>query len=398
MTEIIKHETLVEALCAAMLEMEYVDKGQKNAQEGYSYRGIDDVMFGVRNPLMRHGVFVHFTYGRAVPVHPVDHPNHDPFFWRLPIKATIHHAHSDQTMDACFEGFGRTQIKGGDSRPDPRALGQASSYGIKMWLIGQFMVAGGDDSADQAPKADDAPAPARAKGKKADKAEEADKAAADPELEQTRQATLDLIGGLAPELQAQLSVTLKAERLSVKNATSVEELHEVRRIIGDLVAADVEAQAAEGDTEADTEEDNPASEIAEEQVSDPEPEDTEEDTPAAAEVSSDHPAAQEERHLAAVPDPGEEKPKRRAARAATAAEPVEPPEFSDQALAYLVVSEGAGTSPRQLSNNMKLVSAGLEIFKKIKSGELVRDGLTLLDPDGKVVHDGSQAAERYRAS
>jgi len=400
MTTIEKHETLVEALCAAALEMEYVGKGQQNKHEGYAFRGIDDVMFGVRNPLMRHGVFVHFTYGRATSVLPPEHPDHDPYFFRLPIKASIRHAHSDQTLEAVFEGLGRQAGKGNVTNPDPRALGQASSYGIKMWLLGEFMVAGGDDSADEAPKADGPAEPAKSR-KKADKPEPAP---ADPELEEARTGVLADIASLAPEIQKDLAEVLKAEQLSVKKATSIAELERVAEIIAALTDT--------MDNEVDTAEEPEAEEaqVAPDNEVDTAPAMTMEEE--AALLASARTKVTEERHLAAVPDetpepPAEEpaKPAPKASRAprttkATITQPVaDESGLNDMELAYVIASGGLGTSASKLGGNMKLVKVALDLIKDLKAGKIIREGLAFIDADTKeVVVDGTEAVEHYRAS
>lgn len=46
------------AICAIMKDVGEIAKGRKNLQQGYSFRGIDDVYNAMHKPLAEHGVFI----------------------------------------------------------------------------------------------------------------------------------------------------------------------------------------------------------------------------------------------------------------------------------------------------------------------------------------------------
>jgi hypothetical protein len=237
-------------------------------------------------------------------------------------------------------------------------------------LINAFQLAGGDDSADTAERAT-APPPNR------------ERPPADPELEAMRQGTLDIIGTLDEAFQADLSARLKAEGLSVKKG-SMEDLLKVASIIEELAGSDNTF-----DPEADTEPDISEPETADEQVSDPEPEDTPEDTgpsieeqQAALAKAKAKPAPEpEERHLAAVPDH----------------EGVDLDGLDDMQFCYWLVSGGKGVNSKQLNGDMALTTQCVKVTKDLKAGKLQRVGAQIIDANGEVLFDAATIPGGLRA-
>lgn len=50
--------TVHQALAAVMAEVGAIGKGRRNAQQGFDFRGVDDVMNALHGPLARHGVLI----------------------------------------------------------------------------------------------------------------------------------------------------------------------------------------------------------------------------------------------------------------------------------------------------------------------------------------------------
>jgi hypothetical protein len=380
MTTIEKHETLAEAVCCALLDLEAVAKSGLNKRDGYEFRTVDDVMAAVRTPFAKHGVWLKPSFGKPHPVLDADAEKHDPWFLEVDIELELVHAHSAQREKIHGVGRGRMAGSGNVSLPDPRVVGQALSYGMKAMLINAFQLAGGDDSADTAERAT-APPPRN------------ERPPADPELEAMRQGTLDIIGTLDEDFKADLAKRLKADGLSVKNG-SMEDLHKVAAIIEELAGAEdteVNERYAGVVVEADTEPDNSEPETADEQVSDPEPEDTPEDTgPSVEELRAELVAAEakakpapepEERHLAAVPDH----------------EGVDLDGLDDMQFCYWLVSGGKGVNSKQLNGDMTIVTQCVKVTKDLKAGKLQRVGAQIVDANGEVLFDAATIPGGLRA-
>lgn len=420
---VVKHETLGEAVCSALLEMEAVGKSGTNKRDGYDFRTVDDVMAAVRTPFARHGVWLRPTFGTPRPVLDVAHEKHDPHFIEVDIALKLVHAHSAQYEVIQGVGRGRMAGSGNVSIPDPRVIGQAISYGMKALLINAFQLAGGDDSADEAPKAD-APPPSRRKS-------EPEREAADPHTEEARRGLLDDIATLSPDTQQRLKDWCKELGISVRHG-DLAELEAVADKVAKL--ADVEILASEGSSqlltteevpgiveqvlnEAPAEDDPMASDayLAEEQALTLEQEAAlvaARQKAAEAHLQRVHPAGQDlpepERHLNAVPDEPEQAPEKPARRKTTRKPDVEsvptgtgqPDNLTDAQLCYLVASDGKADNSDGLGTDKDALRRALRLNMDLRgpSPKLRRKGLTLIDANGEVVADGTEAVALWRSA
>lgn len=387
--EIVKHESLIEALCHAMLEMTFVEKAGQNRKDNYSFRSIDDVMTGVRNPLLRHGVVPQVSFGAVHPVSDVD-----PYFWCLPMAITLHHVHSDQTMVSLCEGLGRSAGSGNVTNPDPRALGQAASYGIKMFLINQFMLAGGDDSADLAPRQEEPAQSLRPERQQPERA--------DPDTEALRIRLLDLIGQLEPEWQDWLKGECKERNLSVTRG-DMAALLQVEEVFGSIFTMELDE-----DLQPEPEPQKPEPKPKRQPKPEPEPEpesesefeeeygqgiedpDYEEGGEADYEDESDRDGTEKF-------DPEPEPQGVTKLRGLNNVEPSSDLALTDQQFAYVLASNGVTDRPEGCREDRAAIRSGLRFLTGLKTGRMHRDGVFLVDADGTEVKDGGEAIANFRA-
>lgn len=452
---VMKHDSLGEAVCYALLEMEAVGKSGTNKRDGYDFRTVDDVMAAVRTPMARHGVWLKPTFGKPRPVSTYTNDERDVHFVEVDITLSLVHAHSDQRET--IEGVGRGRMAGSGNVPipDPRVIGQALSYGMKALLINAFQLAGGDDSADEAPKADAPPTADR------HRPPALYQAPADPETEEARKGLLEDIATLSPDVQVQLKDWCKEQQISVRKdgltvlravAEKVAELVDMEALADPdgsqlLTDEDLSPAAArilaepmrEADAEVDTAE---VDEADDPQVSEEIPMDTEEDDPMSSDAYLDaaptltleeeaalaaarqkaatehlarvHPAGadlpEQERHLAAVPDaPAEapaEKPKAKRTRKQDVTEVPKgtaktDEELTDTQLCYLIASGGTADNPDKLVGNRDAQRTALRWAMEMRgtTPKVARKGNSLIDAmTGEVIADGSEAIAHWRSA
>lgn len=385
-TTIEKHETLALAVCHALEELDAVGKSGTNKRDGYDFRTVDDVMAAVRSPFARNGVWLKPSFGRPRPVPGHEGEKFDPFFLEVDITLTLVHAHSDQRETIEGVGRGRMAGSGNVSLPDPRVIGQALSYGMKSMLINAFQLAGGDDSADTAEKADRPPP-------------REERAPADPALEEARNGMLSDIAGLSDEVREALRVRLSDEKLTVRKATTMAELERIAVHITDLVEL---AETAGVPTDNEDQPNEPAEPSPDFPLTPEQEQAIEEMGPEAPPEPEPAPEPESERHLSAVPD--DDRPPTAVpnvqprGRAKAAAEQIaEQSEFNDTELAFIIGSDGRARTANAIVKDRLMVKQCLDLVSAIKSGKIIRQGLTLLDKaTGEVVHDGSAAVATFR--
>ena len=358
-----EHDTLYEALTAAMIDMPRLDKGTRGAQ--FNYRSIDDVMAAVRPHLLEHGLAPIVSFGSPISI------GDDPWSIEVPVTVKLVHGHSGDSETLNSVGWARVAGKEGTAVRDPRVIGQAVSYAVKTLFVAQFMLAGGDDSVDQDQSDRSAPAPPPP----------------NPALEQDRKDLLDLIGSLPPEMQQTLATTLRAAGLSVKRGNS----EELIRILG--IVNEIDDKATEEEIAAWLPERSGAPKATDNPPEAPAAAVGPPVAPQEANVDVDESADNDEESVedAELPHP----------KARYRPAPIPEPKLvsdviDDQQLAYLIGSNGRAASAKTLgTEDMTALKTCLSLIRGLKSGALIAKGLKLVNADGEVEHDGTEAVARY---
>jgi len=123
--------TVVQALAAVMAEVGAVGKDRTNAQQGFRFRGIDDVMNALHGPLARHGVLVvPETLERLAETRKTAKGG-DMNVVHLHVRFTFHGPAGDMVAGSAW---GEAQ----DSAD--KATGKAHSMALKTFLLEAFQV------------------------------------------------------------------------------------------------------------------------------------------------------------------------------------------------------------------------------------------------------------------
>lgn len=338
------HPSLLAALCAAMSDITRVDKAGWNNSGGFAYRAVDDVVAAARGPLLSHGIVPHVTFG---PVRPIE-PEHDGgAYVGIDVTLTLHHVGTGESLSSTIEGRGRQQSKNGAVH-DPRTIGAAVSYAVKTLLINWLMLAGGDDTVDEAPKEE---APSRQQRP-------------DPVDDSLRNDVLDSIAALTADAKSVLRDWCRDQGIVVRSATT----------------SQLKAIAAKLDTMAAT---------PEHPVADPDDGDIEVEPPVELLPMIDGPA---EPVAAAEPE-----------RVAPVLVVVSDNDgcpadrLSDEQWAFVVGSGGLAESPDGVTDREQ-TKAALRWATALRTKRGVRQGFLLVSPQtGDVIVDGTDALTRYLA-
>lgn len=123
--------TVVEALNAVMAEVGAVGKDKRNAQQGFNFRGIDDVQNALHGPLARHGVLVVPEVVERLAETRKTRQGGDMNVVHLHVRFTFHGPAGDSIGGSAW---GEAQ----DSAD--KATGKAHSMALKTFLLEAFQI------------------------------------------------------------------------------------------------------------------------------------------------------------------------------------------------------------------------------------------------------------------
>lgn len=146
MTETSKAGEIFKKIPAIMKDIEPIAKGRKNQQQGYSYRGVDDVMNELSPILSKHGVFPVTTVLVSNPLEPITSKSG---------TAGFHAVRTYQFRLYAEDGsFIEGTVEGESSDFGDKAIGKAHSYAYRDFLMKTFVIPteGDHDTDSQTPE------------------------------------------------------------------------------------------------------------------------------------------------------------------------------------------------------------------------------------------------------